>query len=76
MAESVHFQPTFNVANSMFKTRILKEGQGNMMAPTTYTVLLINGFTCPHAGNPSVACVYVAINEISEFTNLTNEDLF
>ena len=51
MAESVHFQPTFNVANSMFKTRVLKEGQENMMAPTT--VLLIKEFTCPHAGNPS-----------------------
>ena len=51
MAESVHFQPTFNVANLMFKTRVLKEGQKNMMAPTT--VLLIKEFTCPHAGNPS-----------------------
>ena len=51
MAESVHFQPTFNVANSMFKTRVLKEGQENMMAPTT--VLLIKEFTYPHAGNPS-----------------------
>ena len=40
-----------NLQCGKFKTRVLKEGQENMMAPTT--VLLIKEFTCPHAGYTS-----------------------